>query len=163
MKNEIIYKQADQKEFANCLKLISKFRKNYNFNKESIEWEYFLNPFGKAKIFVAEYKNEFIGMTVCIPLKFQNNIKTYNGFRVQDAITDINFIRKEIRSGIKIPRKEGMGIFPNLIKINNNLLNKNSEISIGFANEKALPFSGLYFGICITIKETTSCLTSSEG
>jgi len=150
MKNEIIYRQANQKELVNCLKLASKFRKNINLNRKSIEWEYFLNPFGKAKIFVAEYKNKFIGMTVCIPLKFQNNKKTYNGFRVQDAITDINFIRREIKSGIKIPRKDGMGIFPNLIKINNDFLDKNSEINIGFANEKALPFweRNNWIGLC---------------
>ena len=126
MKNEIIYKQADQKEFANCLKLISKFRKNYNFNKESIEWEYFLNPFGKAKIFVAEYNNEFIGITFCIPLKFQNNKKIYNGFRTQDVLTDVNF------------RK--MGIFTNLLRLSNKYLDQNSDINISFPNENSLSF-----------------------
>ena len=103
MNSEIIYKQVNKKQFQKCLRLISKFKKNFNFNKKSLKWEYFLNPFGKAKIFVAEYKNEFIGMTVCIPLKFQNNTKTYNGFRVQDAITDINFIRREITYNSSLP------------------------------------------------------------
>jgi|TARA_B100001964_G_scaffold243967_1_gene323650 hypothetical protein len=140
MKNEIIYRQTNQNEFENCLKLISKFRKNSNLNKKFIEWDYILNPFGKAKIFVAEYKNEFIGIMFCKPLKFQSNKKIYNGYRLQDMLTNTDFLRKEIRAGKKIPRKEGVGIFPNLLKVTNNFLDENSEINIGFPNEKSLPF-----------------------
>ena len=58
MEKEIIYRELKQKEFENCLNLISKLRKNYNFNKNFIEWDYYLNPFGKPKIFVAE--DEFL-------------------------------------------------------------------------------------------------------
>jgi len=140
MKNEVIYRQIKQSEFENCLNLISKFRKNSNLNKKFIEWDYYLNPFGKAKIFVAEYKNQFIGITFCTPLKFQNNNKIYSGFRLQDMLTNINFLRKEIKAGKKIPRKEGAGISPNLLKVTNNFLDENSEINIGFPNEKSLPF-----------------------
>ena len=93
MEKEIIYRQLKQKEFENCLNLISKFRKNYNFNKESIERDYYLNPFGKPKIFVAEYKKQFIGISICTPLKFQDNNKIYSGFRIQDLLTNINFLR----------------------------------------------------------------------
>ena len=140
MKNEIIYRQTNQNEFENCVKLISKFNKNSNLNRKFIEWDYSLNPFGKAKVFVAEYKNEFIGIMFCKPLKFQNNKKIFNGFRLQDMLTNVEFLRKEIRSGNKIPRKEGVGIFPNLLKVTNNFLDENSEISIGFPNTKSLPF-----------------------
>ena len=140
MKNEVIYKETNQSESKNYLKLLLKYYKNFGLSLKSIEWEYYLNPFGKAKVFVAEYKNELIGLIVNIPLKFQNNTKTYTGFRVQDLLTDIHFIRKEIRAGFKIPRKGGMGICLNLMKINNDFLDKNADINIGFPNEKSLPF-----------------------
>ena len=141
MKNEIIYRKIKQNEFENCLNLISKFRKNSDLNKKFIEWDYYLNPFGKPKTFVAEYKNQFIGITFCTPLKFQNDNKIYSGFRIQDMLTNINFLRKEIKARKKIPRKEGAGISPNLLKVTNNFLDENSEINIGFPNEKSLPFS----------------------
>ena len=32
-------------------------------------WEYFLNPFGHAKIFLAIYNNVAVGMLAAIPLK----------------------------------------------------------------------------------------------
>ena len=140
MKNEIIYRKIKQNEFENCLNLISKFRKNSDLNKKFIEWDYYLNPFGKPKTFVAEYKNQFIGITFCTPLKFQNDNKIYSGFRIQDMLTNINFLRKEIKARKKIPRKEGAGISPNLLKVTNNFLDENSEINIGFPNEKSLPF-----------------------
>ena len=140
MEKEIIYRELKQKEFENCLNLISKLRKNYNFNKNFIEWDYYLNPFGKPKIFVAEYKKQFIGISICTPLKFQDNNKIYSGFRIQDLLTNINFLRKEIRAGKKIPRREGVGILPNLLKLTNNFLDENSEINIGFPNEKSLPY-----------------------
>ena len=140
MKNEIIYRQIKQEEFDNCLKLIAKFKKNSELNKKFVEWDYSLNPFGKSKIFVAEYRGEFIGIMICNPLKFQNDKKVYNGFRLQDMLTNVSFLRKEIREGRKIPRKEGVGIIPNLLKVTNNYLDKNSEFSIGFPNDKSLPF-----------------------
>ena len=63
MKNEIIYRQIKQNEFENCLNLILKFRKNSDLNKKFIEWDYYLNPFGKSKTFVAEYKNRCVFST----------------------------------------------------------------------------------------------------
>ncbi len=121
---------------------IQKIRKRKKINY--IRHRY-LKLVGKSKNpgihkFVAEYKNQFIGITFCTPLKFQNNNKIYSGFRLQDMLTNINFLRKEIKAGKKIPKKEGAGISPNLLKVTNNFLDENSEINIGFPNEKSLPF-----------------------
>ena len=140
MLNKINYKLLNDNEFHLSKKLISKFKKNIPFNSKFIEWEYFLNPFGKAKIFSALYKSEAIGMLAAIPLKFKKKKKIFNGFRVQDVITDIDFIRNQIKIGNKIPKNNGVGIFSNLILLINEYLNINSEINIGFANEKALPY-----------------------
>ena len=126
MNSEITYKQVNKKQFQKCLRLISKFKKNFNFNKKSLKWEYFLNPFGKAKIFVAEYKNNFVGITICIPLKFQKNMKIYNGFRIQDVITDIKFRR--------------MGIFTTLLNLSDKYVNQGSNINITLPNENSLHF-----------------------
>ena len=126
MEKKIIYRQLKQNKFENCLNLISKFKKNTHLNRKFIEWDYFLNPFGEAKIFVAEYNNEFIGITFCIPLKFQNNKKIYNGFRTQDVLTDVNFRR--------------MGVFTNLLRLSNKYLDQNSDINITFPNENSLIF-----------------------
>ena len=71
MKDEIIYRQIKQEEFDNCLKLIAKFKKNSELNKKFVEWDYSLNPFGKSKIFVAEYRGEFIGIMFCNPLTYR--------------------------------------------------------------------------------------------
>ena len=161
MNNDVIYKEASQKGSENYLKLLLKYYKNFGLSNKSIEWEYYLNPFGKAKIFIAEYKNEHIGLIVNIPLKFQNNTGTYNGFRVQDLITDTNLIRKQIRLGFKIPKKNGLGICSNLMKINNDFLDKKTDFGIGFPNEKSLHFFEKtqwesLFNIPLYIKETNS-------
>ena len=126
MNNEITYKQVNKKQFQKCFKLISKFKKNINLNKKLLKWEYFLNPFGKAKIFVAEYKNNFVGMIICIPLKFKKNKKIYNGFRIQDVITEINFRR--------------MGIFTTLLNLSDKYVNQESNVNITLPNENSLPF-----------------------
>ena len=139
MNNEVIYKEADDHESKNCLKLLLKYYKNYNLSKQSIEWEHYRNPFGKPKIYIAQYRNELIGQIINIPFKFQDHEKTYGGFRTQDLITDTQLIRKEIRSGLKIPRKNGLGICSNLMSISNVFLDKN-DFAIGFPNEKSLPF-----------------------
>ena len=140
MLNKIDYKLLNDNEFNLSKNLISKFKKNIPYNQKNIEWEYFLNPFGRAKIFLAIYNDVAVGMLAAIPLKFMNNEKILNGFRVQDVLTDIDFIRNQIKIGNKIPKNNGVGIFSNLILILNNYLNANSEINIGFANKNALPY-----------------------
>ena len=140
MLNKIDYKLLNDEEFELSKNLISKFKKNTPFNHKSIEWEYFLNPFGKTKIFLALYHGNAVGMLAAIPLKFINNKKIFNGFRIQDVITDIDFIRNQIKAGKKIPKNNGVGIFSNLILKLNEYLYTNSEINIGFANNNALPY-----------------------
>ena len=150
MFNKINYKILNDNEFNLSKNLISKFKKNIPFNQSNIEWEYFLNPFGRAKIFLAIYNDVAVGMLAAIPLKFINNEKIFNGFRIQDVITDIDFIRNQIKIGNKIPKNNGVGIFSNLILILNDYLNANSEINIGFANKNALPYweRNKWQGIC---------------
>ena len=140
MSNKIDYKLLQDDEFELSKNLISKFKKNIPFNSKFIDWEYFLNPFGNVKIFLAIYNNVAIGMLAAIPLKFINNTKIFNGYRIQDVITDVDFIRNEIKMGNKIPKNNGVGIFPNLILELNEYLDINSEINIGFANKNALPY-----------------------
>ena len=140
MLNDIDYKLLNDNEFQLSKKLIAKFKKNTPYNSAMIKWEYFLNPFGKAKIFLAMNKNDTIGMVAAIPLKFLHNEKILNGYRIQDAITDTNFIRNKIKLGKKIKKKNGVGIFSNLILIINKHLKLNSRINIGFANKNALPY-----------------------
>jgi len=73
MLNKIDYKLLQDDEFELSKNLISKFKKNIPFNSKFIDWEYFLNPFGKTRIFLALYKNNAVGMLSAIPLKFINN------------------------------------------------------------------------------------------
>jgi len=140
MLNKIDYRLLQDEEFELSKNLISKFKKNIPFNSKFIDWEYFLNPFGKARIFLALYKNNAVGMLAAIPLKFINNKKIFNGFRIQDVITDVDFIRNQIKTGNKIPKNNDVGIFSNLILKLNEYLDINSEINIGFANKNALPY-----------------------
>ena len=85
MPKEIIYRNAKINEFKDCLKFFLEYYKGYNLNQSSIEWEYLLNPFGKAKVFLALYGEKIVGITTSVPLKFQKNKKTYNGFRTQNV------------------------------------------------------------------------------
>ena len=140
MLNKIDYKLLQDDEFELSKNLISKFKKNIPFNSKFIDWEYFLNPFGKTRIFLALYKNNAVGMLAAVPLKFINNKKIFNGFRIQDVITDVDFIRNQIKMGNKIPKNNDVGIFSNLILKLNEYLDINSEINIGFANKNALPY-----------------------
>ena len=50
MFNNISYKLLKDNEFKLSSTLIEKFKKNIPLNQRLIEWEYLLNPFGKAKI-----------------------------------------------------------------------------------------------------------------
>ena len=70
MFNNISYKLLKDNEFKLSCTLIEKFKKNIPLNQKLIEWEYLLNPFGKAKIFLAMHKKKAIGIVVAIPLKF---------------------------------------------------------------------------------------------
>ena len=126
MKEEIIYRNAKISEFKDCLKFLLKYYKGYGLNQKSIDWEYSSNPFGKAKVFIALYKKKIVGMTTSIPLKFKKNDKIYSGFRTQDVLTDMNF--------------RGMGIFSNLMRLNNKYLDQNSDINISFPNKNSISF-----------------------
>ena len=66
MLNKIDYKLLQDDEFELSKNLISKFKKNIPFNSKFIDWEYFLNPFGKTRIFLALYKNNAVGMLSAI-------------------------------------------------------------------------------------------------
>ena len=100
------------KEFKN---LIVKFKKNKNYKVKNIKWDYFSNPFGKSKFFVAKYNNLTIGMIVCFKQIYINQNK--------------NFLSKNNK-----------GIFENLIIKLNDYLKKKSEINLGFANHLAFPY-----------------------
>lgn len=140
MFNNISYKLLKDNEFKLSCTLIEKFKKNIPLNQKLIEWEYLLNPFGKAKIFLAMHKKKAIGIVVAIPLKFLYKKKIFKGYRIQDVFTDINYIRNQIKIGKKIKKKNKVGIFSNLILIINRYLRNKSKINIGFANKNALPY-----------------------
>ncbi len=140
MFNNIDYKLLKDSEFKISKTLIKKFKKNIPFNSKLVRWEYMLNPFGKAKIFLAMDKKKAIGIVVATPLKFLYKKKIFKGFRIQDVFTDISYIRKQIKIGKKIQKTNKVGIFSNLILIINKYLKLKSKVNIGFANKNALPY-----------------------
>ncbi len=119
--------------------LIKKFKKNKIINKKNFLWDYISNPFGSSKFIIAKYDNLILGMIVCFPQVFINNKKKFSGYRIQDVITDVITIKKLIKQGVDV-KKKNKGIFENLIFVLNNFLKKNSEINLGFANHIAVPY-----------------------
>ncbi len=125
------------KEFKN---LVVKFKKNKNFKIKNINWDYYSNPFGKSKFFIAKFNNLVIGMIVCFKQIYINRDKKFIGYRIQDVITDTKMIRILIRNNKNFVLKNKKGIFENLIIKLNNHLKKKSEINLGFANHLAFPY-----------------------
>jgi hypothetical protein len=121
-------------------KIILKFKKNKNYNKKNVKWDYFANPFGKSKFFVAKYDNLILGMLVCYKQIYINKSKKFKGYRIQDVITNIELIKKLIKKGKSLATKNKKGIFDNLILKLNHYTYKNSNINLGFANQLAFPF-----------------------
>ena len=110
------------KEFKN---LIVKFKKNKNYKVKNIKWDYFSNPFGKSKFFIAKYNNLTIGMIVCFKQIYINQNKKFIGYRIQDVVTDTKMIRSLIRNNKNFLPKNNKGIFENLIiKLNDYLKKK---------------------------------------
>ena len=83
------------KEFKN---LIVKFKKNKNYKINNIKWDYFSNPFGKSKFFIAKYDSVIVGMIVCFKQIYINRDGKFIGYRIQDVVTDTKMIRNLIRS-----------------------------------------------------------------
>ncbi len=127
-------------EIKELKNIVIKFKKNKNYKIRNIKWDYFSNPFGKSKFFIAKYDNLIIGMIVCFKLIFINKDKKFVGYRIQDVITDTKIIRGLIKNNKNFLSKNKKGIFENLIiKLNDYLKNK-SEINLGFANHLAFPY-----------------------
>ena len=125
------------KDFKN---LVTKFKKNKNYKINNIKWDYYTNPFGKSKFFIAKYDNLIVGMIVCFKQIYINQDRKFIGFRIQDVITDTKTIRSLIRNNKNFVLKNKKGIFENLIIKLNNYLEKKSEINLGFANHLAFPY-----------------------
>ena len=124
-------------EFKN---LVIKFKKNKNYKIKNIKWDYYSNPFGKSKFFIAKYNNLIIGMIVCFKQIYINQDKKFAGYRIQDVITDTKMIRNLIKNNKNFLSENKKGIFENLIIRLNDYLKKKSEINLGFANHLAFPY-----------------------
>ena len=127
-------------EINEIKKLLIKFKKNKNYKKKNIYWDYFLNPFGKTKFFIAHYNGLIIGMLICLKQIYINKNQKYSGYRIQDVITDTEMIKKLIKDKKKLITKNKKGIFDNLIIRLNKFISKNSKLNLGFANHLAFPF-----------------------
>jgi len=106
--------------------LYNKFYPTDGWSTKTIEWEYFNNPFGKAKVFLALSGDKLAGITTSIPIKTKMQNNTFSGYRIQNVLVDKNY--------------RGQGIFNKLLTNNNNYLDKFTDINISFPNEKSLPF-----------------------
>ncbi len=126
MKNKISYKIAKKKHIIKLLSLYKKFYPTDGWSLKTIEWEYFNNPFGKAKVFLALSGDKLVGITTSIPIITQMQNDIFSGYRTQNVLTDINY--------------RGQGIFYRLLSNNNNYLDRFTDINISFPNEKSLPF-----------------------
>ena len=124
-------------EFKN---LIAKFKKNKNYKIKNIKWDYYTNPFGKSKFFIAKYDNLIVGMLVCFKQIYINRERKFIGYRIQDVITDTKIIRNLIKNDKNFISKNKKGIFENLILKLNNYLKEKSMINLGFANHLAFPY-----------------------
>ena len=120
--------------------LVLKFKKNKNYKLKNIKWDYYKNPFGKSKFFIAKYDSLIVGMIVCFKQIYINQDKKFIGYRIQDVVTDTKIIKTLIRNNKNFMSKNKKGIFENLIIRLNDYLKKKSEINLGFANHIAFPY-----------------------
>ena len=120
--------------------IVIKFKKNRNYKIKNIYWDYFSNPFGKSKFFIAKYDNLILGMIVCFKQIYINKNKKFVGYRIQDVITDTKMIKNLIRNNKNFLSKNKKGIFESLIIKLNDYLKKKSEINLGYANHLAFPY-----------------------
>ena len=125
-KKNITYKKANKQHIIKLLSFYKKFYPSSEWNIQTIEWEYFNNPFGKAKIFLALSGKKIAGFTTSIPIKIKMKNNIYKGYRVQNVLVDKNY--------------RNQGIFNKLLSNNNNYLDKFAVINISFPNQNSLPF-----------------------
>lgn len=101
----------------------SKYYKKH-ITKDSANWEFKENPFGKAKIIVAKFNKKIIAAGVAIPLIIYFKNKKEKIYRIQNVLVDDNFRKR--------------GIFQNILKKFDNYF-KNKKIKIiSFPNESSL-------------------------
>ena len=126
MKNKISYKIAKKEHVIRLISLYKKFYPTERWNIKTIEWEYFNNPFGKAKVFLALSGDKLVGFTSSVPIITKMKSDLFRGYRTQNVLTDIDY--------------RGQGIFSRLILNNNDYLDRFSDINISFPNKNSLPF-----------------------
>ncbi len=126
MSHKIFYRIANNNDIDLIPLFLKEFFPIIGWNKKFIEWEYFNNPFGKAKVFIALSNYKLVGLSTSIPIKMKMNNKIFDGYRNQHALTNINY--------------RGQGIFSKLLFNNNNYMDKYTELNITFPNEQSVPF-----------------------
>ena len=85
--SEIAYSTASQNDVAGLAKLYHEFYPHLGWTERYLNWQYYENPAGHAKIWVAKAGGAIIATYVAIPHQVYVGGKTGLGWRIQDVIT----------------------------------------------------------------------------
>ncbi|MHC4139213.1 MAG: GNAT family N-acetyltransferase [Planctomycetota bacterium] len=97
---------------------------DFGWSKEFMEWQYYLNPAGTARSWIAKHDGNVIANYTAIPHKLYVNGKLELSWRVQDVITH--------------PDYRGMGLYSKLSDAANNVLqSEDFPVNFTFPNEKS--------------------------
>lgn len=97
---EIEIIEATKEDHWNLLNFLITHYPDLGWSKEFMQWQYYNNPAGIAKSWVAKHNGNVVANVTAIPHKLFINGKVENGWRVQDVITH--------------PEYRGMGLYSKL-------------------------------------------------
>jgi hypothetical protein len=121
---EIEFVEASKADHWNMLNFLITNYPDLGWSKEFMEWQYYLNPAGTAKSWVAKHEENVIANYTAIPHKLYVNGQLENSWRVQDVITH--------------PDYRGMGLYSKLSDAANKFLqNEDFPVNFTFPNEKS--------------------------
>jgi hypothetical protein len=78
------------------LSLIQRLYPSLDWTKEFMQWQYFDNPAGEAKVWLCLNENQPVGSVTALPHVVWVHDRASVGYRVQDVLTDPNFRGRSI-------------------------------------------------------------------
>ncbi|MFL2687477.1 MAG: GNAT family N-acetyltransferase [Alphaproteobacteria bacterium] len=87
---------ADKADMVSLLSLIQALYPNLGWTKDYMEWHYFENPAGQAKVWMCQDQGRAVGSVTAVPHRVWTRDRCTLGYRVQDVLTHPDYRGKSI-------------------------------------------------------------------
>ena len=94
--NPLKLRMADKDDMPNLLSLIQKLYPAMGWTEEFMQWQYFDNPAGEAKVWMCFDGSKAVASVTAIPHSIFDHQRQTKGFRIQDVLTDPSYQGRSI-------------------------------------------------------------------